>query len=443
MNANENIGFLNKFTSEYDLTLISANKALYLENNIKFGGRVANFIIDDLDIKHYNDVLNIIFPERVTVNGIDDLLYHITKIVEWIQLRLNTRFLFKSKDWNYFNKEYVRKCFNKEGFNDLKALQLIDTNIRNLFFGDCREHEVLLHVLTKLFLMRNGLLAKYSVRRIYIKGYTIRHKEQYETRNVPMKETIFQYVPKYERMQRSTMRGGYYMPDETAHWEHTHPVLYDIENDRLYSIDAVRHKTKWNPKCDVTHNIELEVTNFTPNADCIPYVNYKGMEDGDHRVYIGFPTSFSGNAPSVVDKKESVLFSHKFVLDVPKLSGNNQYSTYGKYLLIDVGDMLSDTNRPLESLFDRTIDLLCLKKDPSPALKRVNTIHIARGISAQSAPGSKASNGSKPRSPKASTPTAARSSNSAKTASKRKSRRSTAALARAASLAASFQPNSQ
>ena len=120
---NEITDFLNRFTSEYDLNHITKEKALYIENNISKGGRVANFIVDETDIEYYKDILfNILFKNfsSIKINNITDLMKYINIIAEWIQLRLNTRFLFLNKDWDYFNERYIKMCFGFTNFHDMK-----------------------------------------------------------------------------------------------------------------------------------------------------------------------------------------------------------------------------------------------------------------------------------------------------------------------------------
>ena len=85
---------------------------------------------------------------------------YINIIAEWVQLRLNTRYLFFNKDWDYFNKRYINLCFGFTNFKDMNDQNKKDTNIRNLFFGDCREHEILVHILTKIFINKLGLKDK-------------------------------------------------------------------------------------------------------------------------------------------------------------------------------------------------------------------------------------------------------------------------------------------
>lgn len=377
--------FLKRFTAEYDLDKITKDKALYLQNNIQYGGRVANFVIDFLDISYFNDVIEIIFgpiDSGPAINDFAAFMECIDKIVCWIQLRLNTRFLFNNKDWDYFNERFIQQCFGKEDFKQMSKYHLKDTNIRNLFFGDCREHEVLLHILTKLFIKRYNLQDKYMVRRIYAKGITIKDKFEFRKhKGENIDNDKYGYAPVYEskELPRSSMSGGY-RDASLEYWDHTHPLLYDIEQDKLYSIDALQYKTVWNPTCDPTHNVELELINLNPNASCIPHLNYKEMLDSEYRTYIEIPTPFSHIEPTVINRQESILFSHKFVLNTHKLTGIRKYTTYAKHKVIDIGDLVmsEDTTTPYAELFSRTIDILCLKKKElfNPAkIKRNATIH--------------------------------------------------------------------
>ena len=47
-----NLLFLDRHTANYDLDLITKEHSLILKNNIELGGRVANFIINIVDIAY-------------------------------------------------------------------------------------------------------------------------------------------------------------------------------------------------------------------------------------------------------------------------------------------------------------------------------------------------------------------------------------------------------
>jgi len=68
--TNKNILFIDNFTAEYNLSKITELNALYFKNNIEFGGRAANFIIDIDYINYYSYILdNIIFPKPILISN--------------------------------------------------------------------------------------------------------------------------------------------------------------------------------------------------------------------------------------------------------------------------------------------------------------------------------------------------------------------------------------
>ena len=383
--------FLNRFTSEYNLSLITEKQALYIENNISKGGRVSNFIVDKKDIRYFKHVLfKILFKDdkSIQINNIKDLMYYIDIIAEWIQLRLNTRFLFFNKDWDYFNKRYVKVCFGIKNFEEMNKQNKIDTNIRNLFFGDCREHEILLHILTKIFINHLNLNDKYIIRRLDAKGITIADKEKIQNKS--------QYTQDSKWRDGDNIVGGLgrYYDQWIGHWEHTHSVLHDLSSDKLYSIDAIRYNTKWNSLTFPTHNIELQIVNLY-SGDCIPFVNYIDLVDKNIRTYIETPAPFSKRDTKIITSyNKSLLFSNKFKLSISKFGDTKKEETYKKYRIISIGDLLVDNiqgNRFSRiyshffdsslKLFDKTINLLCVNTTNSSSTSKSSSTSMSLSAS--------------------------------------------------------------
>ena len=50
--------FLDNHATIYDLKACVGDKGLFLNNNIEYGGRVPNFIIDKYDIKYFTDLIS-------------------------------------------------------------------------------------------------------------------------------------------------------------------------------------------------------------------------------------------------------------------------------------------------------------------------------------------------------------------------------------------------
>lgn len=306
---------------------------------------------------------------------------YINIIAEWIQLRLNTRFLFLNKDWDYFNERYIKMCFGFTNFHDMKINNKIDTNIRNLFFGDCREHEILLHILTKILIYHLNLNDKYTIRRLDATGITIGDKKKIKDRT--------QYTQPIEWQDGDKIVGGNigvgYYEQWIGHWQHTHSVLHDISSNKLYSIDALRYNTKWNSFAYPTHNIELQIVNLYPIIDCIPFINYKNLVDKGFRTYIEAPAPYSKRETKIINsRKVSQLFSNKFKLNIDVLG--NKKEIYINYKIISIGELLNDNKKTFANItsaiykrifdnslktFDKTINLLCigtthnLSKSPS------------------------------------------------------------------------------
>ena len=339
--------FLDTYATEYDLDIISKKQGIKLYNNIEFNGRVANFLIDIYDIDYFTNILKILHLYD-DVSGSITLEYLMNNVIEtiiqWIQLRLNTGKIFKHKYWDFLNKLYVQKCFNKSAFKSLYTAGLTDSNIRNIFFGDCREHEILLHILLKLYLKRHNLLSKFKLYRFYGYGTTItnitnnklfwnKDKLTSINRNVKVSLTkkkssggsIYETFPSIEDLSIST-------------WEHTHPLLYDVSSNKLYAIDALGHKTYINDKTVERHNVELKIEKIVNPLDDTTSkysIWYNNLQDKDTRIYIENPTEFSGSKQWLMpfnSKSDSKLFGNKF--DNYKLNNSEYYNK--DYFILDL-----------------------------------------------------------------------------------------------------------
>jgi len=344
------IDFLEKYATEYNLDEISRTQSIKLYNNIEFNGRVANFIIDINDINYYTDILKILnlWDEVHEPITIDYLMEHVIEtLIQWIQLRLNTSKIFVHKYWDFLNKLYVQTCFNKESFNNLYTKGLTDTNIRNIFFGDCREHEVLLHILLKLYLRKHNLLSKFKIFRYYGYGTTIT--------NIRKNNLFWRKSKSLSNIKVKLSKGGNIFPNindiSIVTWEHTHPLLYDLSSNKLYAIDALGHKTHINPNAIERHNVEIMIEKINKSSTYSLW--YSNLKDRDTRIYIENPTFFSGNKQWTLpykSKKSSLIYGHEF--DDTKLLKSLYYNS--KYRLLDLRSI------PNELFLEDGVKELCL-----------------------------------------------------------------------------------
>ena len=218
--------------------------------------------------------------------------------------------------WDVFVHEFAAMCLC-DTYDSLNNKGLKYTNIRNLYFGDCREHEVLLHTMVKLYLKRYKLETKYLVRRLYAVGTTVKNdvaNAEYWKSKTVVKPSL-------------TMSGGTLdMSDiSITSWEHTHPVIYSVEHDKLYSIDALCHKTAYNSSsADEMHRIELRIDDKT-DADGSDKLVYVDLPDKQTRKYEEVPTSFSKyDVGSMKKPAFSMIFGYKFTLN-RSFIGSNYY----------------------------------------------------------------------------------------------------------------------
>jgi hypothetical protein len=366
--------FLENYTTEYDIQQISNNRALLLENNMRFNGRVSNFIIDKNDIKYFTNILNKILnankiSDSYVPNTYEELNNDIILlIIDWIQLRLNTRKLFKYTYWDYLNKLYISECFEVDNFIDLVKNGNTNTNMRNIFFGDCREHELFLHVILKIFLDKQGISDKFKLYKYYGYGTTItnktKNKEYWEKQDTPIFKS--ELVKKF--IDSNPIKGGSIFTDKDQitldTWEHTHPLIYinnpgDKDDGKIIAIDALGHKTEINNNMIERHNVILNIEEIE-NPDNNKYsIWYDNMIDNETRIYIEYPTSFSKNIPSYIKNTKSLLYSFDF--NENKLKSNIHYNDELKILNFHI---IPDDNILTE------INKLCLNVDKIPFMDK-------------------------------------------------------------------------
>jgi len=343
--------FLEKHSTVYDLNECVKNKGLILYNNIEFGGRVSNFLIDFDDIKYYMDVLDKLEllnspPINVTYEYLNENV--IEKLIQWIQMRLNTSVIYKFSYWDFLNILYTQKCFKKTNFKSLAISGNSNTNIRNLFFGDCREHEVLLHVLLKLYLQHHNLTNEFKIYKYYGYGTTItqlsKNKEFWDNSS-PIKKRGGSF-PTIDDISIST-------------WEHTHPLLYIESSNKLIALDALGHRTYLNRDMVERHNVELKIEAKPIKNRINEYTYtawYNNLKDKSSRIYTENPTPFSKNIPYINTDKKTIngkIFGYNF--NNTKLLNSKYYNP--EYMILD----LSSINKT--DILDIGIKELCLNEE--------------------------------------------------------------------------------
>lgn len=247
--------------------------------------------------------------ERLPANFNINYLFNVVieKIILWIQMRLNTAYMFKHSYCDFLNELYIKVCFNKSYIESLAKKGNTDTNIRNLFFGDCREHEVLLHVLLKIYFKYHNLDNEYKIFKFYGYGTTITN---------PKLNDLY-WTSKSLPKKLSSIGGSRSLSFEIDFpsinnisidtWEHTHPLLYIERSNTLIAIDALGHKTHINPNMIERHNVILKIETL-PVKNRIGEFNYSlwysNLKDAKSRIYVEKPTNFSKNVPFTTTYKK-------------------------------------------------------------------------------------------------------------------------------------------
>ena len=365
------MNFLEKYATTYNLNECSNKKSLILYNNIEFGGRVANFIIDKNDIDYFTNILRILGllenPNRkITYEYLTE--HVIETIIQWIQLRLNTSVIYKYNYWDFLNILYLDNCFNVKSFNSLaKKTKNSNTNIRNIFFGDCREHEVLLHVLLKLYLQYHNLTDEYLIYKYYGYGTTITNINN----NSHLKKSS---INKNRKFDLSKNKGGSKSITKSisyskslidtsfpnidniniSTWEHTHPLLYIVSSNKLIALDALDHKTYLNPNMMESNNIELKIEQIEDIRGKYKYsIWYNTLKDKESRIYVENPTPFSNNEPYIISSDNKINGKIAgFDFNLKKLESSKYYNS--NYYILNLNNIDIRYNR------EEIIQELCL-----------------------------------------------------------------------------------
>jgi len=227
--------FLDDHCSHYPIECIQRDTTHTLvipSCNMHKNGRVPDYLISWNDLVYFDNVL-----ATLTFNG--NMWHDLDKIVKWIQYRLNVKQLHGT-DFTQFNLVFLQHFFNCQTWTEFYAKNndIVFTNLRHVYFGDCRECEIFIHVMTTLYLQKYHVSHQFHVYRFYATGHS-----------------------------------------QSFVWEHTHSILYDKMNNKLYCLDALCHSTYKHPfSSRQLHALELEIKNkktvFFKNYSSVKYANY-------------------------------------------------------------------------------------------------------------------------------------------------------------------------
>lgn len=272
------------------------------------------------------------------------------------QLQLNTSVIYKYNYSDFLNILYLDNCFNSLA----KKIKNSNTNIRNIFFSDCREHEVLLHVLLKLYLQYHNLTDEYLIYKYYGYGTTITNTNN----SSHLKKSS---INKNRKFELSKNKGGSKsisyskslidtsFPNidniNISTWEHTHPLLYIVSSNKLIGLDALDHKTYLNPNMIESNNVELKIEDIGGKYKYSIW--YNTLKDKESRIYVENPTQFSNNEPYII--KADTKINGKitgFDFNLKKLEASKYYNS--NYFILNLSNIDITYNR------EEIIQELCL-----------------------------------------------------------------------------------
>jgi hypothetical protein len=178
--------------------------------NVAHEGRVPDFLVTPKDLDFLTGIVTHI-TKGVVINNDDVSMGKISKvlplIVDAINIMFNTDVM--NNNWKEFDgwvSDFKNKCYNdrdKYGCADSDKTCVTSVSAVPYFLGDCREHEVLLHLMLKLW-MRDNRIDDVQIRSLYARYHY---------------PTSLSVEPDYD---------------------HTHPIL--IHSGSVYWIDALDYK---------------------------------------------------------------------------------------------------------------------------------------------------------------------------------------------------------
>jgi hypothetical protein len=281
-------------TKEYPIVISSPY--VIKTGNVNRGGRVPDFLVTGYDIDFYKGLVsNIVkqkdFQKNDSFSSLDKISEFLRHTIPIINTMFNTNVM--NTDWNNFDKwvaDYKQKCFSSNKYCEGSECY---TNISVVpyFIGDCREHEIALHFMLKMYL-------------------SVSNVNDVEIRSL------------YATYRYPTSKGD--IPD----YEHTHPVL--IHGGYVYNVDALdfiytSYETKiWTP---------LRLDKYIGSKGKTSYV-LKWNETQTEKCVFGSPTPFSSTP----------------VVDINASPSGNDIVFYSKPCGDDVCSTTRDTSLLLDSL---------------------------------------------------------------------------------------------
>jgi hypothetical protein len=294
--------------------------------NVSRGGRVSSFLVTKYDIEFMDAIQQELMRDiPITgLNSLDKVKIALQVFVDTIRLIFDTDNIMIGDRMAEFNRrvEDIRMQFfkcNKLTDSDrnygCKDDRECVTNVASLFYfvGDCREHEVLLHFLLKLWL-KDVNITDVEVRSIY----ATYHK--------------FDSLKPY--------------PD----YDHTHPII--VYQNKIYWVDALAVRRtvlkigKWNPMTSIGYKDFQINEHETKRKLSLEWPNDLGLEG---EIW-GYPTDFSGNSLLDVDEAYKVDYERNTYL-------------YGKEINIKERDLAASAKILVEIIrednyFDSKLKLL-------------------------------------------------------------------------------------
>jgi hypothetical protein len=170
------------------LSDLGSDQVVLIKGGItSFGARYPSFTISALDVSVLSIVLTEVVREQKDDESVLDYMKSAThQLVEFIQSCLMTN-TFNSRQakhetrWNNFDTlsdVFRNNCLHVNSYMSLKSTdpEVVPTSVclLPLLFGDCREHNILLHVMVKLLVEKYNIPSILGIRwRWGVRGFTI------------------------------------------------------------------------------------------------------------------------------------------------------------------------------------------------------------------------------------------------------------------------------
>lgn len=209
------------------------SESIVVDGRMHMGQRYPTFIINHTDILILREILikaKILQRKPKSTEELLSVLHHCSRLVQYFLFTDVFVNVCRKHEWKTFDSIsdiWRRQCLNVNHLQDFLTFnppcRSIPLNVSMLafLFGDCREHNILLHVFAKIALQEFQMEDDFLISSVYTIG----------------------------------AKGL----DGTFNTEHVFPVIWDLKNESAFALDALKHRSLFLPYPSVENQTGSEI----------------------------------------------------------------------------------------------------------------------------------------------------------------------------------------